>query len=360
MGDGRITALDVLRGIAILGTFGTNVWIFTTRAALGAGDPVETGLRTLSNGKFLALLSILFGVGLALQEASARRRGARWPGRYPLRAALLFVEGALHYVLVFEFDVLMYYAVVAVPVAFLVGRVSARWWMIGAGALHVVFVGLVTAALANGDASVTLPADTSSWLGQVQTRLEHAAAFRAEAIFVLPLSTALFLAGAALLRAGAFERSARGAIVRRRLITWGLGVGIPINALTAYAGPQWALVDRYLAAPVVAFGLLGAVTALVHRMGAPGLLRRAVTAVGRCALSCYVAQNLLAAFLCYDWGLGLTGRLGHLGLLWTVGCHLVVSATVLVAATWWLRRHTRGPVELVWDLAYRRDRVPTR
>ena len=26
---GRIAALDVLRGVAILGTFGTNVWAFT-------------------------------------------------------------------------------------------------------------------------------------------------------------------------------------------------------------------------------------------------------------------------------------------------------------------------------------------
>jgi uncharacterized protein len=57
-----------------------------------------------TNGKFLALL---FGIGLELQYQSARRRGTPWPGWYLWRAALLFVEGLLHYLLVFEFDVLM-------------------------------------------------------------------------------------------------------------------------------------------------------------------------------------------------------------------------------------------------------------
>ncbi|SER01227.1 DUF418 domain-containing protein [Actinokineospora terrae] len=352
---GRVSSLDVLRGVAILGTFGTNVWIFSSpdglAAVLGGGGTVESGLRALSNGKFLALLSILFGVGLAIQHASAVRRGARWPGWYLWRSALLWVEGALHFVLVFEFDVLMFYATVAVLCAFVVGRSTRviRGWMIGAGLLNVAVVGLLTAALYGQDLVGGDSPDTSRWTDQVAFRLEHALTLRFEAVFVLPLGTVLFLAGAQLLRAGALERSVRGDAIRRRLMVWGLGLGVPLNALTAFAGTDWALVDRYLCAPIVAFGLLGAVTALVHRMAeAPGPLRQGITAVGRSALSCYIAQNVLASVLCYQWGLGITG-----GPLWTITCFAVVSAVVTTGAWLWLRRFPRGPVETVWDVLHR-------
>ncbi|PPK67056.1 DUF418 domain-containing protein [Actinokineospora auranticolor] len=357
MGEKRLTALDVLRGVAILGTFGTNVWIFSSPAGIsgifGAAGPVETALRVLSNGKFLALLSILFGVGLAIQHASALRRGARWPGRYLWRATLLLVEGALHYLLVFEFDVLMFYAVISVQVAYLVGRSDRvqRWWMAAAATLHLVVVGGITALLLadGGSLSGGTPPDTSDWTAQVATRVEKFLVYRAEAVFVLPLGVVLFLAGSRLYRAGALADTPRGAVLRRRLAAWGLGAGLPLSALTAWAGPQWALVERYACAPVVAFGLLGAVTALVRRMrAAAGPLRRGVTAVGRCALSCYIAQNVLGSVLCYDWGLGRTG-----GPLWTVACWLLVSAAVVAGASWWMTRHDRGPVETLWDMAYR-------
>ncbi|WP_199853094.1 DUF418 domain-containing protein [Plantactinospora sp. BC1] len=99
--------LDVLRGVAILGTLATNVWIFThpggeygvlsdtTAIATLSGNPVETAFRFLANGKFLALLTILFGVGLAIQYHSAQRRGERWPGRYRWRAGLLRLWAAV-------------------------------------------------------------------------------------------------------------------------------------------------------------------------------------------------------------------------------------------------------------------------
>ncbi|GAA3247068.1 hypothetical protein GCM10017691_55820 [Pseudonocardia petroleophila] len=97
----RVEALDVLRGVAILGTLASNVWLFTAPggpAALLHGGidttgAVQTALVTLSNGKFLALLTLLFGIGLEIQYRSAVRRGVPWPGRYPVRAAILFVEG---------------------------------------------------------------------------------------------------------------------------------------------------------------------------------------------------------------------------------------------------------------------------
>ncbi|UVS79335.1 DUF418 domain-containing protein [Actinokineospora sp. UTMC 2448] len=370
----RVTALDTLRGVAILGTLGTNIWIFTNpggfagfladTATAGTG---ETILRTISNGKFLGLLSIMFGIGIAIQLGSARRRGARWPGWYLWRAALLFAEGVLHYILVFEGDVLAFYAVVSVIVAYLAAHSerTIRAWMITAGALHVAAVALLTAAMTATGGAVDgggLPAP-DTWTGQVAMRLEHWVTLRAEGLFVLPLSTVLFLAGVLLWRAGALTDTARGAALRARLIGWGIGVGVPLNFLAALAGPSWFLVDRYLCAPLVAFGLLGAITAVVHRMRPrPGPLRAGLTAVGRCAMSCYILQNLIASALCYDWGLGLADRFGHHGPWLTAGAWLTVTALLMAGAAGWTRRFERGPIETVWHrlyLAPQRRRVET-
>jgi uncharacterized protein len=372
-GRGRIDALDVLRGVAILGTFGTNVWLFAhpggpvawMSQVFVAGDPVDVVLRTLTNGKFLALLTLLFGVGIELQYRSAVRRGSPWPGRYPVRAAILFAEGLVHYVLVFEFDVLMGYAIASLVVAYLVGRSdrAVRAWMGVVGGIYVAVLLAVTALLVAtpdeaASGSAPDPTLTASWPHQVLLRLEHAALLRAEIVLIVPSAVVLFLVGSRLVRAGAFTPD--GAGVRRRLVAVGLGVGVPLNALTAAAGPDWFLVERYVAPPLVALGLLGLGTTLVHRARrGPGPLRRGVTAVGRTALSCYVLQNVLAAILCYGWGFGLAERFAGAGPWFVLALWTAISAVLLVAAPLWLRHAEKGPLESLMHRVYapRRARV---
>ncbi|MER7504852.1 DUF418 domain-containing protein [Nonomuraea pusilla] len=362
----RIDALDVLRGIAIMGTLGTNIWIFTDPsgpagflALDGAPGAAEALLRFLSNGKFLGLLTLLFGVGLELQYRSAVRRGLTWPGRYLWRAALLFAEGLLHYVLIFEFDVLMGYAITSVVVAYLIGRSErvVRGWMVGAGAVHVTLVGLLTLALLTGTGGGTGGSGAEalythgSWADQVAARLQNVLVFRAELVLIVPMGIVLFLLGSRLLRAGVFEE--RGAALRRRLAVAGLGVAAPLNLLTSFAGPAWFAVDRYLLPPLVALGLLALVTTVVLRLkGAPGRVRAGLAAAGRTALSCYVFQNLVASALCYGWGLGLAARLDGLRPWWVPVVWAAVCLLFATLATLWLRRFDRGPLELAWQWAY--------
>ncbi|GIH74973.1 hypothetical protein Plo01_14020 [Planobispora longispora] len=352
-----------------MGTLGTNIWIFTDPGGpaavfdtLAQPGTVETILRFLTNGKFLALLTLLFGVGLELQYRSARRRGAPWPGWYLWRAALLFAEGLIHYFLIFEFDVLMGYAITSMIVAYLIGRSdrAVRAWMIGVGSVFAVVIGLLTAALVYGQDTASTPASGESTLfseggytEQVAARAELFGLYRLEAVFIVPMGIVLFLLGSRLMRAGVFERSERGAALRRKLMILGLGAGAPLNLLTSFAGEGWFLVDRYLLPPLVALGLLGLVTSVVHRMsGAPGLLRRGLTAVGRTALSCYVFQNLVAAVLCYGWGLGLAGRLDGLRPWWVPAAWAGICLLFMTLASLWLRRFDRGPLELLWQWAY--------
>ncbi|MCI2421190.1 DUF418 domain-containing protein [Saccharopolyspora sp. K220] len=364
----RIAAIDVVRGVAILGTLGTNIWIFTDpRGPSGLLSAVETGtiaanveatLRFLANGKFLALLTLLFGIGLELQYRSALRRRGRWPGWYLWRAALLFGEGLLHYVLIFEFDVLMSYAVTSMLVAYLIGRSgrAIRAWTITMISLHVAFISVITLALLSGHASMSgTPSEvfaSGSYLDQVAGRLAGWSTYRAEAIFIIPMSVALFLIGARLHRAGVFAPD--GQRLRNRLMQFGFGVGVPLNLLTAYAGPDWFMVDRYILPPIIALGLLGLIpTVLAAMRSAPGLLQRGLTAVGRTALSCYVFQNLVATILCYGWGLGLATRFDWARPWWVFAAWAAICASFMALSTWWLRHFDRGPLETAWNWAYR-------
>jgi uncharacterized protein len=374
----RIAALDVLRGTAILGTLATNIWIFTdpeglpgylagttrltTPAVWGA---VEVVLQQLAQGKFLGLLTLLFGVGLELQRRSAVRAGRPWPGRYPVRAGLLFLDGVLHYLLVVEFDVLMGYAVTGAVVAYVLATSerAQRTWMLAAAAVHLLLLAAAGTALAlapqpaaGGPVLDHNPYADGSWLDLVRFRVAAAGLFRLEPVFLLALGVAMFLLGAGLLRSGVL--APEGAALRRRLLVLA-AVALPGDlALGIAGGDAGVVLARYGTAPLVALGLLAAVTELVarreRRARAAGLLERRVADVGRTALSCYVLQNLVASAVCYGWGLGLAARLDAAARVpATVALHLVVSAVVVAFAALWLRRWDRGPLELAWDAAFR-------
>ncbi|TWS18086.1 DUF418 domain-containing protein [Tsukamurella asaccharolytica] len=366
----RIASLDVARGVAILGTFGTNVWIFTEpRGMVGYLDSVGTEslpirvLQTLAQGKFLGLLSLMFGVGLAIQQASAARHERPWPGRYWRRALVLFLDGLVHFLLVAEFDVLMGYALVSFVVsAMLILRPRVRlWWAVGFAALHLSAVALVSIgmALSSGSGTASAPAganpyaDGSFW-DLVLFRVDHALLFRAETIFLIPLTITMFLTGAALFQGGLFGPD--GARLRRRML-WIGGIAAPVDLAIGIAGAPLGLagpavfVGRYAVAPLVALGLLALVAEFYQRR-AVGRAGAALSKVGKTALSCYVLQNAIASVLCYGWGLGLAARYGaEHRLAFTVAVYLAVMAFLLAASALWTRRFSRGPIEMLMHRA---------
>ncbi|THV40545.1 DUF418 domain-containing protein [Glycomyces buryatensis] len=359
----RLPLLDVLRGIAILGTLGTNIWIFASvhgeagpLIGYAATDDSLLGgvFELLTNGKFLSMLTVLFGVGLAIQFRSSEKHGRRWPGRYHWRAAFLFIEGTIHFTLIFAWDVLMGYAVTAIVVAWLLTRSrraqhAVMWAALG---VHLALIALITTAMFGGSAIDPQPDPevqalyaSGSWWEQVQFRLDNALAFRIEPVVTFPLLVFLFMLGVRLLRASAFGADDRARLIRRRLLWWGLGTGIPLN-LAIMAGPdQLFFIERYVAAPIVMLGYIGLIGFAVERVRR-GPLMKSLESLGRSALSGYILQNLLASAVCYGWGLGLAARFGT-SPLFVVGLWLAISAVLLIGSRLWLRRFETGPAELL-------------
>ncbi|MFF7453383.1 DUF418 domain-containing protein [Kitasatospora sp. NPDC008115] len=381
----RLPLPDVLRGVAILGTLMTNVWIFAAPAGewgaltgatsgatlnhlLDAPSPAlaaETLFRLAADGKFLAMLTVLFGVGLAIQYDSARRRGLPWPRSYRPRAWFLLAEGTVHFVLVFAWDVLMAYALCSLLVSRLLvasDRVQ-RTVLRAAVAFHLVLMTALSLLLALGDevsatgegpdaAAVDLYAH-GSYLDQIAFRLANTLALRIEPVLSFALLMALFLLGVRLFRAGAFAPGEEGRRLRSRLLAWGLGTGLPLSLASSLAGADGFLIQRYVAAPALALGYVGLVGVILDRVARPPLTR-SLTAVGRTALSCYVGQNLLCMLACYGIGLGLAERLRDSGPWWVMGLWAAVSLILVLGARLWLHRFPTGPLESVQRLLLRR------
>ena len=362
----RVRLLDILRGFAIFGTLGTNIWLF---AHLGDLNEVFTSgikwwvsadhfLRTLVlflvNGKFLGMLTILFGVGMELKYRQAMRRSAPWPGTYLWICLFLFLEGFIHFTLVMEYDILMSYAVTAMIVAFIVrgGDRRVNRTLKGLGG---VYAGLMLAVAALEAWMRTAGANISfgdmspvadlyregTWPEQVLYRLANFALLRIEAVMVIPLNIILFLLGIRLMRAGAFAPDERGRRIRRRMLRIGLGLGVPLNLLLFVPDGGFDLSVRYLFAPVLALGYMALIARLVE--GREHLkVWRYFEAAGKMSLSCYVLQNFLASCIFYGWGLGWGGQLGSLPV---IGVWLAVCLIEAAASYWWIGRMKLGPME---------------
>ena len=138
----RITALDALRGVGILGILPVHMQSFAMVVAArlnpsvggdldGANGWIWLATAVLADGKFLAIFAMLFGAGLLLLPA--RGTGVGDVERlHHRRMALLGGIGLLHAYLLWYGDMLVSFAlcgalVLASVIALGVGA-SMRWW----------------------------------------------------------------------------------------------------------------------------------------------------------------------------------------------------------------------------------------
>lgn len=367
----RIRLLDILRGFAILGTLGTNVWFFAyagdTFATDQIADEYENGsfLESLVSmfvyGKMLSLLTIMFGVGLELKYQQAKRKNTTWPGTYLWILLFLLIEGFVHFALVMEYDVLMSYAVTGLLVAFIVrgGSRRIKKGMIVSGVIHL----LVTAFLVVFSFSEleTESYDESSepayeeqlpetWISQVQDRLQHFLMYREEAIFIIPMNTFLFLLGVRMMRAGVFYANERGQTLRKTLFRMGLWIGLPLNALVFVPNEIVEFVVRYVFSPFLSIFYIAVVAKLLERTES-WFMWTWFEYVGKMALSCYILQNVICSLLFYSWGLGLGGQINAplIVLSWLFISLLQIAISALCLNVWRI-----GPMEYIRSQALRR------
>lgn len=358
----RLRLIDILRGFAVLGTLGTNIWIFAylgdlsyiTTANFSEWWVLEDFLRMvvlfIVNGKLLGLLTIMFGVGLEMKYQQAIRKGNAWPGVYIWTLLFLLLEGFIHFTLVMEYDILMSYAVTGLIVALVLkrGDTFIKKIMIGVGSFHAIIVLLILVGALVGVVNMSLGSyegaalyESGTWLKQVENRLFNFVYYRLEAILIVPMNICLFLLGVFLMRSGVFSKTEKGKSQRKKLFQIGMYIGVPLNLLIFIPGGAFDLPVRYLFAPIMSLGYIGLFGILIEYRKFEWLWSR-FEEVGKMSLSCYVSQNLIASIVFYGWGLGLGGKLGSLSI---ITIWLSITLFQFLFAYFCIRKLHTGPLE---------------
>lgn len=162
----------------------------------------------------------------------------------------------------------------------------------------------------------------------------------------------LFLLGAALMKSGFFSEAGRP--WHRRLCLLGIPLGLALELLgaglmlRAEFRPNMVLVGaallQYVASFVLCMGYLGGICMFVSS-GAWPRLQAGLAAVGRMALTNYLAQSIIATGVFYWWGLGLFGEWGRVQQL---GLVAGVFVGQVIFSVLWLRVFRFGPLEWAW------------
>ena len=306
--SGRITSLDLIRGVAVLGILLMNAVYFKLGSApyfnLSAGGsetPLDWAVgifgEVFVDQKFMGLFSLLFGAGMILFIDRAGGKGRRAGLLNLWRNALLLVIGILHFTL-WEGDVLTAYAISSV---FLIAlrKLPNRVLIFLGVALFLLSV--ACALLAQNIADTTDASLSGLWTpGEVLDQEVTAAPFL---LGYLLRALGLILVGAGLYRAG-FMNGGLPARTYRLIAVVGLAVGLPL----ASSGVIITAVNDY--SREVAFigqipNTLGSIPASLGYMsliilwnnGADNWLKRRLRAVGRMALTNYLAQTVLGVLV---------------------------------------------------------------
>ena len=360
----RIAALDVIRGVAVLGILTMNAVGFgLTDAAywnIGAGG-IDTWLDWVIGGageiffdqKFMGLFSMLFGASIVLfaDRAAARERRANWLSFW--RNLLLLGIGVLH-MLLWDGDVLVLYAVCSVFLLALRKR-SPR-------ALLVLGVGMMVGAAA-------LAVAAQQWIGADGAALEgywkdgemsdNLGLWFVGDAFLRALG--MMLIGVAFYRTGVITGERSPAFYRHAAV-WGLVIGLPLAAggfafvAVGDFSPDAAIAGtapNTLATFPLALAYLSIVALWSLRPATA--LRRRVSAVGRMALTNYLTQTIIGVLV-----LEMLFDPDGLSRSWLVLFIVAVWGLQLWWSQAWLSRFRYGPFEWAWRCATYRRLQPLR
>jgi uncharacterized membrane protein YeiB len=115
----RIDAMDILRGLALIGILLMNIeWFGRSLSTLGTFDPKLTGLdhaagwliRCFVEGKFYKIFALLFGMGFAIMLIKAKEVDRPFGAWFVRRMGVLYVIGLLHMLFLWSGDILHDYA----------------------------------------------------------------------------------------------------------------------------------------------------------------------------------------------------------------------------------------------------------
>lgn len=394
----RISTLDGVRGVAVMGILAMNIVAFAMPEA-AYDNPLVWGHRgdadlwswaaafVLVDGKMRGLFSMLFGASMLLMYQRGVAAGEDADAMHRRRMAWLLAFGLIHYYLIWDGDILALYALcglVGLAMVHLDARTLIRLAVLLSIAAMTLYVALALSMYAterDGLAAGASAADIADYRslmrdlggpGSAATLAREIALFGGgyggivahrigpdwsgplEVTFVYGLETlGLMALGMAFLRngflAGEWTRSAYA-----RFASVCYAIGVPPLILLAFwcwragfepvtvAGSTiaWSMPFRF----AVMLGHAALIILLIKRWADTAPVAR-IEAVGRTAFSNYLGTSIVMTLVFYGYGLGLFGQLSR----WQayLAC-LPAWAAMLCWSKPWLESYRYGPLEWLW------------
>ncbi|WP_258086337.1 DUF418 domain-containing protein YeiB [Xenorhabdus bovienii] len=363
----RIEAIDSMRGFAILGILILNIFSFALPYAASMNlfykDSISFSdvmtwsvLSFFTQGKFLFILTLLFGASLELLW----QRGSEW--NIP-RLIILAVIGLLHGILLWDGDILLLYGIVGLLAWHFI---HTRHRLFGKGIIFYLF-GLMMFYLLGlfpvGENSAfwqPTPQDIfheSHWKTQggllaIEHRFRQVSGMMIVVIVQYGWQmVGTMLCGAMLLRNG-WLKGEFSLSHYRRVALWLLPLGMVIQVIAlsiqclypfSYFA-SWTIRHTIseLATPLLALAYIALIYGfwpIISHWRVNFWLRQ----VGRMALTSYLLQTLICTTIFYRWG--LFDQFTRLELLVFIP---LIWAFNIWFACWWLKRYQQGPIEKLW------------
>jgi len=389
----RIDLVDALRGFAIFGILMVNMPAFFKPSVEVIMLPSigNTTVEMLSTGfilfffagKFFVLFSLLFGFGfyVFLHKDGEREPSKRNLGLFRRRLFWLLIIAILHISLLWEGDILFYYALLGF-LLLLFRKSSTKkiiTWMMVFLLIPIVFVGLISMLpsifASNPEAMQALEKGNQEQLLATQELVSNAynvygQGFYSEIIemnirqwlFLLsgiivfyPTCMVMFLMGLLIGRSGFFARTKEYTPQLKKIFWVSLPIGVLLNAglilsivnASPAALDYWAFVGRTtgILGGIVMMGTYVSGFILLYNQGKFQKLFAGLSAVGRMALTNYITHSLIALGVFRCAGFGLFGRVEVWQGILLVG---VIIGLQIVFSRWWLNTFHFGPLEWLW------------
>jgi|GEM_PF-230186 len=369
----RLPAVDLARGIALLGVALVNVHAFAAvwstvyglDLAKNSADVIaEYAIAVLFTHRSYPVLVFLFGVGLTWQWQHLPEY-ARKPNQLRPRLWALLLIGVAHGLLLWPGEVLTVYALMGLVLVSIL-RFSDRVILGVAIAVYLgtalLYSSLGASWLALGSAPTPVVEPTASFaLSSLRSALQsHRQEFLDRGLMqvLVPDFWAHALLGIWAGRSGALQRflldpfGHRGVVIVGALL---FSFGTTLEIMAARYGGWDALVTQDTGIALMTLALLWAslgglwlwltISGVWAQRGDSGL-KNLIVAAGRAPLTQFIGQSIVFAVLFNKSLVGLYGELGR------GGYSLIAIATYgLLCAfirAWLASGHAHGPMEVVW------------
>ncbi|MGF9959306.1 DUF418 domain-containing protein [Bacillus safensis] len=365
MKGSRVEFIDSLRGFSLLGILIVNMLNFQydydfEKMFDSSFWGQEFGVyvtEILFQGSFYPIFSFLFGYSFIKLIESTKAKGLNTNAIVVRRGFGLIVLGMLHYIFIWNGDILLYYgACTFFLMMFLSSRIKTMLiWSGVLGALSLVVVPYMMNLVYGNDELLTDVYAKGAYGDILLSRITVADDMMIVTIILaivtimfMPILGFLFgtmmvgpftLLGMVIGKRGHLTEEDRGMTYRKGWV-WVIVVGLALKCATFIDAP-WSEFVMILGGYVLAIGYIQAFIVFYYSKAADGL-KRLLAGLGRLSLSNYLAQSIICTTIFYSYGLGLFGQLGSMfGLLLAVGLY---TAQLFISYLY-LKKWRRGPVE---------------